>query len=323
MNDPFDKANGNPAQTETQIESQPTPSAGRQLAAQREALGWSIEDVASRLNLAPRQVMAIEADDFAALPGMAVTRGFIRAYAKLVNLDAAPLMASLSQESAANVENPPLRRPLPAKPFYGNDGLSKGSERQRTSLWIGLVALALFALAIVAWNLGWLQQYFPSNVKDQLGTSFSQTAPQAESVQTGSTQSAPSSSIATGTGEQQHPIAKDAGEPSSIATTNAPASLNETLPNAPVIGAEAAAANENSDALILKMREDSWVEVKDQANKTLVSRLMKAGETYSAKLEGPIKITIGNAAGVDASLRGVPLELQSASKNNVVRLSLK
>ena len=60
---------------------------GQALAAQREAMGWSVEQVADQLKLAVRQVIALEAGDYAALPSPAVTRGFVRAYAKLVKLD--------------------------------------------------------------------------------------------------------------------------------------------------------------------------------------------------------------------------------------------
>src|SRR5690606_12777591 len=45
-------------------------SAGAQLKAQREALGWPVEQVAEQLKLAPRQVVALEEGDVAALPNL-------------------------------------------------------------------------------------------------------------------------------------------------------------------------------------------------------------------------------------------------------------
>src|SRR5690606_25191490 len=50
-----------------------------QLAAAREARGWSVSDVASKLGMVPRQIEAIERGDWAALPGQAFVRGAIRA----------------------------------------------------------------------------------------------------------------------------------------------------------------------------------------------------------------------------------------------------
>ena len=73
------------------VEAVLTP--GAQLALQRQARGWSIEEVATQLNLAARQIQAIEADNYAALPGMASVRGFIRGYAKILKVDPSPLLA--------------------------------------------------------------------------------------------------------------------------------------------------------------------------------------------------------------------------------------
>lgn len=75
-------------------------SPGTKLASARNTLGWSVEQVAAQLRMATRQVVALEADDYAALPEPAVVRGFIRAYAKLLKLDAAPLVALISVEEA-------------------------------------------------------------------------------------------------------------------------------------------------------------------------------------------------------------------------------
>jgi cytoskeletal protein RodZ len=68
-------------------------SPGAKLAFARNDLGWTVEQVAAQLKLATRQIVALEADDYAALPEPAVVRGFIRAYAKLLKLDATPLVA--------------------------------------------------------------------------------------------------------------------------------------------------------------------------------------------------------------------------------------
>src|SRR5690606_31999989 len=83
--------------------SAPRVSAGTQLAALREARGWTIEQVASQLNLASRQVHALETDNYAALPGMVIVRGFIRSYAKLLRADAAPILAAIADEQSEPV----------------------------------------------------------------------------------------------------------------------------------------------------------------------------------------------------------------------------
>lgn len=68
-------------------------SPGAKLTAGRNALGWTVEQVAAQLKLAPRQIIALEKDDYPALPEAAIVKGFTRAYAKLVKLDPDPILA--------------------------------------------------------------------------------------------------------------------------------------------------------------------------------------------------------------------------------------
>ena len=50
----------------------------------RERLGLSVADVAAQIKFAPRQIEALEADDFKHLPEAAFLRGFVRSYAKIL-----------------------------------------------------------------------------------------------------------------------------------------------------------------------------------------------------------------------------------------------
>src|SRR3954451_3829508 len=93
---------------------------GIQLRERRQALGWTVEHVANQLNLAPRQIEAIETDNYAALPGIASIRGFIRAYAKLLKVDASPLIAMIAGEVTTAVDTMPLRHVVPSKPISGD-----------------------------------------------------------------------------------------------------------------------------------------------------------------------------------------------------------
>ena len=70
-------------------------SVGAALRDARERLGWSVADVESRLKFASRQIEALEAENFTHLPEIFFVRRFVRAYAKLLQLDPDPLLAAL------------------------------------------------------------------------------------------------------------------------------------------------------------------------------------------------------------------------------------
>ncbi|OON62012.1 helix-turn-helix domain-containing protein [Massilia sp. KIM] len=133
---------------------------GKTLQAQREAMGWTVEQVADQLKLAPRQVVAIEAGDYASLPSPAVTRGFVRAYAKLLKIDAAPLvsMIELNMPPQAQAGAPMARREQRPAAF-NETRFPIGGKRNRLPLgWIAAVVVVAGAAA-AAWQLG----VFPGN----------------------------------------------------------------------------------------------------------------------------------------------------------------
>jgi cytoskeleton protein RodZ len=114
--------------------------------------------------------------------------------------------------------------------------------------------------------------------------------------------------------------------------------MNSTAPAAPpketsfeapagdanqAVPAVRASAADTKNMLVLKLREDSWIEIKRPDDTVSISRMVKAGTTEAFKISGPVALTVGNASGVDATLRGRPVELKAKARNNVVRLNLK
>src|SRR5437763_16049509 len=74
---------------------------GARLRAAREAAGLSLDQVAQQLKLAPRQVKALEDESFGELPGRTFSRGFVRNYARLLNLEADDLLALMPDAAHA------------------------------------------------------------------------------------------------------------------------------------------------------------------------------------------------------------------------------
>ncbi|MCX7892280.1 MAG: DUF4115 domain-containing protein [Burkholderiales bacterium] len=95
-------------------------SPGRALAAAREARGLTVADVAMRIKFSPRQIEALEGDDFGALPGGTFARGMVRAYARFLDLDPEPLVrdaaAALDGRAPAIAAVPDLKVPFQQGP---------------------------------------------------------------------------------------------------------------------------------------------------------------------------------------------------------------
>lgn len=316
MNEPGVPASHSEPEAEV---SKPAPALGAQLAAEREARGWSIEQVATQLNLAPRQIQALELDNYAALPGMASVRGFIRAYAKLLKIDPTPLIAMISPEATAPTEPVVLRRALSSAPFSDNRSLSSRRRGFPSKLVIAALSLlAVLALVFVGEQMGWLpgtRQPLTAVLKE-LGAP--PAAEPAMSTNVGAAQSDDAGMAA------KAPIAATSTPSDATPTPAEPAATAAAaVPEAAPVATSTAKPNPTGDELVLKLREDSWVEIRRANNSVLIARLVKAGSTETFQMTEPVSLTLGNAAGVDASLRGAPVDLKSAAKNNVARLNLK
>jgi len=324
---------------------------GVQLAARREQLKLTIEHVANQLNLAPRQIQALEADNYGALPGMASVRGFIRAYAKLLKMDAAPLVQAVANETTAtSVE--PLGPALSTTPF--SDGRTAFAGRRFPLSWlIALTLLAILLTAVAAHQLGWLPALSqsisqkidgglallpasrPSDANNAAPAEFraadasDKTAEPAKVVVSELPAAVapapkPSEKVEPAKNEQ----AKSEQAPAKATVT--PLQAAPVVPVAPVAPAAPAVAQAADavapaakDMLVLKLHQDSWIDIRRSNNSRVVSRLARAGETEAVKISGPLAVTIGNAAGVAVSLRGKPVAIEPEANSNVAHLTLR
>ncbi len=83
--------------TENEKASAPLQEIGKRLKEARTKKGWFIENVIQRTRIPHRHVVAIESGDLGAMPANVYTRGFIKSYAKAVELDEMPLMRLLDE----------------------------------------------------------------------------------------------------------------------------------------------------------------------------------------------------------------------------------
>lgn len=313
---------------------------GAQLATQREAMGLSVEQIADQLKLAPRQVVALEQGDYASLPNMAVTRGFIRAYAKVVRLDPAPLVAQIEVAPAVPAaEHAPVRREkMPTS--FSESRFPTLTERRgsKPTGWIvgGVVVVLAVAAAAGAWQAGLIpadllqpKQAAVETVQPAAGTV---TAPlQAPNVPLVSPPPSPDNTAplvtAPATGTVTAPDATAAAPApaaaATTATTVAPAVAPAVTPPAATPVAAAAAAPAGANQLVLTVTEDSWIEIRRPGASSLIARLVKAGSTETFDIDRQSTLIVGKPDGVRATLRGEPVALPKVANGTISRVQIK
>lgn len=310
---------------------------GKTLQSQRETMGWSVEQVADQLKLAPRQVLALEAGDYASLPSPAVTRGFVRAYAKLLRIDAAPLVSmielNMPPEARAGAQSAMAASRREQKPaaFSETRFPINGKRRSLPLGWIAAVVIVAGA-AVAAWQFNLI----PSLNRDvESGDTMVLENPAAGVVAPGAATpvqqglinpSVPLISVPSPSSQGTSPATAPTTAPTTpTAPAAAPAAAPVTAPAtatpAPVAAAPAAAG---ANTLVLNVRADSWIEVRPSGGgRPLISRLVKAGSTESVEVAGPVNLTVGVPGAVTATLRGANVPLPQQPGKTIARVALK
>ncbi|WP_332859303.1 helix-turn-helix domain-containing protein [Janthinobacterium svalbardensis] len=305
--------------------------AGAQLKAQREALGWPVEQVADQLKLAPRQVIALEEGDMAALPNVAVVRGFVRAYAKVVRLDAAPLVAMIEVHPApAQDPAAPVRREISAT--FSESRFPSMTQRSsnQTPLWIAGAVAVVVAAAFGAYKLGYVPASLLSShaeketVHADVGPVETTLIKPGQDLTPVQTPSVPLISVPPPPGNDTQTGAPVSSVASAPAAAVPPAAAPATPPatTAAVAPAPAAAAV-GANTLVLKVEQDSWVEIRRPGSTPLISRMVKAGSTETFDITGPATLVVGKPGVVQATLRGAKLDLPTVAGGTISRVSIK
>ena len=312
-------------------------TAGARLRAAREAAGLSIDAVAQQLKLAPRQVQALEDDDWERLPGRTFVRGFARNYARFLDLDPDSVIALLpASDSAPALSRPALaaaRRPIGEMPI-------EGTQRASAMRWL----LPLVIVAIVAGGAyyEYLQQHGRTlfdRVASGIGSTPAVTSTPAPTAGTATT-TLPNPVSATAT--LPNPVGattterggRDGATVSTPETSASPASIapaadaSTTASPAPPTPASPTAAPANAAAagdptLVLAFKGTSWAEVKDAHGRVILQMTGGAGMTQTVSGTPPLELALGNAPDVGVTFRGQALDLAPYTRGSVARVALR
>jgi len=280
-------------------------STGDTLRRARESQGLSVADVANSLKLNPRQIDALESGRFDQLPGYAFTRGFLRNYARLLKLDAGPLLAGLQVPGRAE-----LQELSPASNAQG-DMPQVGRGRFRRSVIPGvLAALALFGVVVAGW-------YYDTQRKK----------PAEELVASLPAPSAPQPAVAELAAVPADTQGQAMATPQPADGVALPAATAPAAVPVPLTPAVAPAAVEppkaGSDRLVFEFARDAWIEIKDKNGKVVLSKLGKAGSREELDAAPPMSLKIGNSRYVKLERNGKPVDLAASTKVTVARLKLE
>lgn len=319
---------------------------GARLAQARQAKGLSLGDVARQLKLTVKQVEALERDDHASFGSMVFVRGFLRGYARFVQLDINDDLARL--EPAAPAQSPAVQAQRRAVPLRSS----------RAPVWMIAGAVSLIGVVGVFVAAHQMGKDSPASAPLSAPPAGS-AAGVATALDSTATPPMPSAAAANPVDAQnvvQSPAvaidgagaaAAPAGGPTAAAATaGAPgiaSTASGTTSSARASNAAAAAASTSEPVLVtspsapdsaaasivagpevkLVFEADAWVEVRDRNGMVVFSQMNQAGSEQVIRGEGPLSLVVGNARHVRVSYQGAPIDLGPHIRLDVARLTLK
>lgn len=289
-------------------------SLGSILREAREQLGLSVADVAGQIKFAPRQIEALEADDFQHLPEMAFVRGFVRSYARILQLEPQSLLAHLPQPEFVV---PALKSDSVEAPFP-----SARSAYQQNVIWLGAaLVLAVLATIFAVWHYTTPQVQVEAV---QAEMEAETKAPSETEMQPAPVSAAAENGLALPPASAVLPVSPAA--PILQAPAAPKASVDQPAQQAPLANpVTPPGTTAPTGALRLQFDDESWVEVRDKDGRMLSSQINPRGSELQLDGQAPLSLVIGRASTVQLHYRGKQVDLKPyiSAAGDVARLTLE
>lgn len=303
---------------------------GALLKEERTKQGLSVGDICTQLRLSATQIEALEADEFSKLPQPSIVRGFIRNYAKALQIDATPILAAYQQ---LNPETAP--QPLSVKKSENAPVI--GEVKSGFSPLIFTALLGLFVLIGGGY-------YYYTNIHKQSGETIA-----VEDSSTDSNQATTELVL------EQNPEISNTfiAEPVVMPTDNTDTATSSIIDNnqqgdtattALTLDTTTASVDENADTandsseaeamtnetpaghaqLNIATVASTWVNITDiNTSKTIFSEIIPANSNKTINVKKPFKAIIGNAPETNLTIDGETFDLTAKTRNRVAKFKVQ
>ena len=307
---------------------------GETLRQARENNGWTLAEVALKLNLTASSLSNLETGAFDKLPGHTFARGYIRAYAKLLGMDQASLVREFDLYTGTDANGSNVH------------SLGRIEEPVRVSHTILRIVSLLLLIAVIGGGFIWWQDQTSMRAKDLVGL-----APEHVEVEgaDGTTRIHPidepeDQAVAEAAVEGQAPVATESAPEQSATTAlalpSAPAAAPLTpaappltqpapapavaAPVAPAVAPATPAAAPASGAgkVNVQYTADCWTQVTDATGKVLFGGLKRKGENLEVSGKSPLTLRLGYARGAQVSYNGQSVDIAPFTSGETARLKL-
>ncbi len=294
---------------------------GQILSDARKNMGLTQEDVATKLNFRTTLVDEIENEVFDTSVPETFNRGYLRNYAKLVNVSQEDVMASYEQLNVAKTQASELQ------------SFSKGTEKLAESnriMWVSYFILAILIGSTVVW---WMQNNTEQNsnetleIKKEIATSIEKLQPDLFNE--------------TKTSSTLTPVVENTGVDNAIEVPSAPVielsqnSSNIMTQGTPIenvqVNEEATTQIENISVsepemtltnVTFTFSGDCWVNISDATGERIAWGVKKLGYVMKISGQTPFNVTLGRPELVAINFSDEIIDMSQFNAGNIAKFTL-
>ncbi|MDH5931603.1 cytoskeleton protein RodZ [Vibrio splendidus] len=305
-------------ETQTQETVAPAIEAGTLLKNKRESLGLTQKQISDRLKLRVTLIQQIEENQFESDQVATFMRGYIRSYAKYVNLDEKVVLNALHHSGDAQHQEQEML------------SFSRKTKTEKHNSRIMLLTWSIFAVIVGISSLWWWQ----NQQQDTLSQSLANTESSEELVVEESLDPELTSLevIEAEQNAETSPVTENSDELTEVSSaedsiTLDPVEVLEEAPEAADVALvtaepETVAPEAVVNELVMQFSADCWIQVKDASGKTLSTGIKKAGQTLNLSGTAPYKVILGAPEGVSMTFASEPVDLSGYTSGKVARITL-
>lgn len=264
--------------------------------------GLRLPDVAKKLCIRKVYLEAIEESDYAEIPPFPYGIGFVRSYATYLGLNSGNIVELYKDETT----------PKSDKDIFVLEPQSEASMPNKKYLLISLLAIALVYAGWSVYNNAEVEEENSAAEVEQIGNvGMAEELPiVVEDFSAEPVMETPEAVEPAAEGSQIIMTEEAFVEPT--AEPKAP-SATTVEPAAPAV------AEIRKSGIVINVKEETWIEVKD-AGKLYISKVLQPGMTYTVP-EGPgMILSVGKVNGVDVMVNGVVTPVVKAGKKTNIAL---
>ncbi|MEZ9160592.1 cytoskeleton protein RodZ [Vibrio lentus] len=305
-------------ETQTQPKETVAPAieAGTLLKNKRESLGLTQKQISDRLKLRVTLIQQIEENQFESDQVATFMRGYIRSYAKYVNLDEKVVLSALHHAGDAQHQEQEML------------SFSRKTKTEKHNSRIMILTWSIFAVIAGISSLWWWQNQQQDTLSQSLVNTESSEElvveesldPELTSLEVIEAEQNTATSPVTENSDDLLNVVSAAEASENVEQVEQTQDVAEVTPVA--AESETVTPEPAANELVMQFSADCWIQVKDAAGKTLSTGIKKAGQTLNLSGTAPYKVILGAPEGVSMTFASEPVDLSGYTSGKVARITL-